>query len=329
MARPLGLINSSLITLTLITMATINGNKRRRHDGVESCSPINAPKLGDFPDALLATVASYLPQTSCAFFAVAMMSSPNEDSSLQLSSVSNTILAQHQNWDTLDFEDIDKSCQKRLTDRDIHQILVCIDAVNNLRSLKLTHCFNVTGAGLEPLRGSTVLERIDLSLVGAHESPVIEPAPPLSVDAVVPILDSVIGREGNALVHIQLPKKWREEKSGILSSFLERFDGALNSRRFHCSLPSCEQTCQGRADSPLVPWEDRDDWYGMTSITCFQCQKHFCKVCGDDNMMLDFCKCCEKFYCQDCSMVEYCQGSNCSSAEQPASCKFCGVVKYW
>ena len=107
---------------------------------MESCSPIIAPKFCDFPDALLAAVASYLPKTSCAFFAAAMMSSPNESSpSLQLSSVSNAILAQHRNWDALDFEDVDKSCRLKLSDRDIHQILVCIDAVNNLRSLKLTH----------------------------------------------------------------------------------------------------------------------------------------------------------------------------------------------
>lgn len=38
--------------------------------------------------------------------------------------------------------------------------------------LKLTHCFSVVGHGLEPLRGSTVLERIDLGLVRTFEVPI-------------------------------------------------------------------------------------------------------------------------------------------------------------
>ena len=55
--------------------------------------------------------------------------------------------------------------------------------------------------------GSVELERIDLSLVGDHEHPTINPEPPISVSAVVIILDSITGTEGNSLLHLQLPKK--------------------------------------------------------------------------------------------------------------------------
>ena len=91
--------------------------------------------------------------------------------------------------------------------------MLAIDAVNNVKSLKVTNCIGIIGAGLEPLRGSIVLKRIDLSLVGDHVNPTIDPEPPISVSAVVPILDSIINTEGNSLVHVQLPKKWREQRS--------------------------------------------------------------------------------------------------------------------
>ena len=54
---------------------------------------------------------------------------------------------------------------------DLRAMLVCIDAKNNLKRLNLTHCFGIVGTGLEPLRGSTVLEKLDLGLVCQMEMP--------------------------------------------------------------------------------------------------------------------------------------------------------------
>jgi hypothetical protein len=56
-----------------------------------------------------------------------------------------------------------RSCS--LTDLDVKHILVSIDAVNKLKVLEMTHCMQVEGHGLEPLRSSSVLEVVDLSLV--------------------------------------------------------------------------------------------------------------------------------------------------------------------
>jgi len=92
----------------------------------------------------------------------------------------------------------------------------------------------ITGSGLQPLIGSIVLEWIDLSLVGDHENPTITPEPPISVDLVVPILHSIVEREDNSLSHIQLPKKWRIERSATLTQFLQRFDIQLNERQYPC-----------------------------------------------------------------------------------------------
>ena len=68
-------------------------------------------------------------------------------------------------------------------------------------------CCGITGSGLEPIRESVVLERIDLSLVGDHEDPNIYNEPAISAEVVIPILDSILNMENNSLIHVQLPKK--------------------------------------------------------------------------------------------------------------------------
>ena len=77
--------------------------------------------------------------------------------------------------------------------------------MNNLQILKLAGCVNITGSGLNVLR-STTLEQIDLSLVGKHEVPLINPEPLLSEDIVLPILDNIISRK-SGLRQLELPKK--------------------------------------------------------------------------------------------------------------------------
>ena len=83
----------------------------------------------------------------------------------------------------LDFGDVEKSLASKLTDDDIRAVLLaCIDAGNEVRSLKLSGCVNITGSGLETLHGSMSLIQIDLSLAGEHESPLIEPEPMISAE---------------------------------------------------------------------------------------------------------------------------------------------------
>ena len=80
-----------------------------------------------------------------------------------------------------------------------------------MKRLKLANCVNITGAGLEPLRGSLIIEQIDLSLVEEHQRPKINPEPQISWGHVLPILDSIIEREGCSLMHLQFPSVWRDE----------------------------------------------------------------------------------------------------------------------
>lgn len=291
------------------------------------------PQLNDVPDMLLVKVASYLSSNSCLSFAVAVTpSSPHDEPS----ATAKAIIISQQNWECVDFKDIQQQTYMRdLRDSDIRWILLCVDAVNKVKSIKFTHCVEIIGSGLEPLRGSNVLESIDLSLVGDHENPTISPPPLISEANVVPILDSIVRSEGHSLVHVQLPKKWRLERGEMLTNFLKRFDQAMNGRRLKCSgnQSDCDEFCEGNDEFPLVHWQVAGGYdaqaysivYGMTSISCYLCKKNFCGSCHFC-CNPSFCKCCEKFYCNDCSEVLACD--RCRDP-QPSSCKVCDTVREW
>ena len=158
--------------------------------------------LSDLPTGALAHVSSFLAAPSRALFAVALNSRD-----------SNSAIA-GDDWDVLDFGEIEKDLATKISDEDIRCVLLSIDAVNNLKKLRLTNCINISGIGLEPLRGSTIIEQINLSLVGDHESPKLDPEPPISCAEVIPILDSIIQRgEDCSLEYLQFPNEWRRERN--------------------------------------------------------------------------------------------------------------------
>ena len=116
-------------------------------------------QLTDFPDALLVRSAEHLSNTSCVSFAMAL--TPQNMMSQQPSANSTAIVnASKQSWDNIDLKDIQDICGRSLNDDDVRWVLLAIDAVNNVNSLKLTNCIGTAGAGLEPLRDSTVLKEL-------------------------------------------------------------------------------------------------------------------------------------------------------------------------
>ncbi|KAL7450252.1 hypothetical protein ACHAWC_004423 [Mediolabrus comicus] len=188
-----------------MTESTTTGNssKRRRvADGLLHCR-----RLSDLPIEPLTHVATFLAAPSRAIFAVAL-TTVHHSFQGDGDGISAQKIAGFE-WDTLDFGHIEKELAERLSDDDMNAILRCIDAVHKLKILKLTNCINITGVGLEPLRGSRIIAKIDMSLVGEHKSPLLNPEPPISRDVVLPILDSILDGEGSALKQIQFPKKWR------------------------------------------------------------------------------------------------------------------------
>ena len=152
-------------------MATNDSSKRRKTDGTLAAC------LGDIPIGILEHAASFLADPSRALFAVALTTN-NENNYLLPGENYSSIAGS--DWDTLDFGGIEKDLAAKLSDDDISGILQVIDAVNNVKRLRLTNCIKITGAGLRPLRGSTIIEQIDLSLVGDGENPRLDPEPPIS-----------------------------------------------------------------------------------------------------------------------------------------------------
>ena len=158
-----------------------NNNKRQR------TTSSNRLCFNDLPDGLLVGISRYLAKPSVALFAIAMATTNSQEQTQTTKAIISAI-----DWSVLDFGDIEKILASKLSDGVIDKILRNIDAVNDLQILKLAGCVNISGIGLNVLRSSVVIKQIDLSLVGKHEVPVIEPDPLLSEDLVIPILDSVI-----------------------------------------------------------------------------------------------------------------------------------------
>jgi hypothetical protein len=107
--------------------------------------------MDNLPSSALTHIASFLAVPSRALFAVALSVTSEE---------SLTIVGTQ--CEILDFGEIHKDLAAKLTDDDIRDILIRVNAVNRVKRLRLAGCINITGAGLEPLRGSSVIEQIVL-----------------------------------------------------------------------------------------------------------------------------------------------------------------------
>eukprot|EP00984_Skeletonema_dohrnii_P020874 scaffold10284_cov95-Skeletonema_dohrnii-CCMP3373.AAC.1 len=270
--------------------------------------------FSDIPVEPMAQIASYLVVPSQAFLAVAIdydffsLLRGAQYVSPQSMQVSNGLpalagdqggrdfgeLEEDHRWDgTLDFGDVEKDLAVKLSDGDIQAILLHIDAVNHVKKLIVTNC---------TLRGSTIIEQIDLSLVAKHESPILDPAPPISREHVLPILDSIINMEGCKLKLLQFPKVWREcqAREGKFYEFLSRFDSMLKNRdatltclRCNGNLPQDELMCT------------KFGGFGIQEDICYECTKHYCDSWGDSDCdFVSSCGQCERKYCGECVAID-------------------------
>lgn len=130
---------------------------------------------------------------------------------------------QNNPWSELNFGEVEGSLAERLTDDDLVGTLACaIHAAGDsrLRVLKLAGCLNVSGDGLEPLRGSSSLEVLDLSLAGWRGDEFVKPdSSRLSQSEAVPIVESMVGADGSRLRWVCVPKEWHENPGEELRSF--------------------------------------------------------------------------------------------------------------
>ena len=152
------------------------------------------------PNETLVGISSYLDKTSCMLLAVALTASssswkrsnwniePSEASRIVLSTAPSSYREIH-------FGDNDeKFLAAKLSDADIGAYLSLTKQIPwfvPVTEFSLKHCINVVGYGLEPLRNSTHLQKIDL-IAGTHEGNDSQYTSRLSEEVVIPILESII-----------------------------------------------------------------------------------------------------------------------------------------
>lgn len=272
----------------------------------------NVSGITKLPDSILRfSIGRYLPNPSRAMMAAALSREACFNS------------------DKLDFGEIDEEFASKLTDDDLADILLSIDAVNTLKMLKLIGCVDISGVGLEPLRGSSVLQQIDLSTSDqassmATNEDFFAPNYPwcfaLSEDAIVPILDSIISKHDKSLKHVQFPLFWRNNKRGLLTEFMERYNLVQNNRT--CACTKCRDGFQASEEYPWMNHTNKSSKYwGLQKYTCYECLMHVCYECETP-----FCKSCEKMFCGDCCSTRYCDScgmASCSNCDDLLKCDEC------
>jgi len=290
--------------------AQLQGMNINDHD---NCSPRD---LADVPIEAMKHVASFLASPSRALFAVALDNN--------LSRRECQVIAGNQ-WATLDFGTVEKSLAEKLTDDHISAVLLCIDSVHTIKTLRLANCINITGVGLAPLRGSRVMEHIDLSLVPDHTSPLLDPVPPISQELVLPILNTIMGR--GRLKVIEFPKAWRNHARELellqrrdelhpFNQFLDLYMLSMNhGRGFRCK--ECEDEV-----GPNFSGEAQ----GTQCFVCYNCHDNYCEECIETSDSLMFCDKCERHYCDKCmesTWCECCNSSYCEKCEPLIYCREC------
>lgn len=246
-------------------------------------------EINSLPDAALERVASFMSRENSLLFAAAM-------SQYAAQSILGSEPVQE-----LDFVGIDKKLAKRLNDNDIRDILIRIDAINNVVRLKMTNCVKMIGYGLEPLRRSKKLELLDLSLVAKSTSPYLRKEPWISEHFVVPILCDIARQRSECqLKYVQYPRKWSRNIK------VSKFDHAFhNSSTIQRQCMFCDQNKSN--------WMFQDSW-GSVEVTCSVCLKGSCRSCVEDHLEDKpiCCNNCEKSFCQKCIPHYICESSFCN-----------------
>jgi len=230
------------------------------------------------------------------------------------------------NWSKIDFKRMNK-IDGGLTDDILHAALVCI-GVSRIKSLEFTRCSKLTGWGLYPLWKSKVLERIDLSGIKAKGSKwrrrtiftAIKSPRDMLIEAVIPVLESIVDETDNSLWHVHFPKHFRVEGGNeSFHRFLSKFNENIRGK-IRCGRDGCDNSCQNGMHMG-------GDRYGIQSSSCSSCNFNFCGCAKQDrfDFDLEFCHKCKKYYCDNCNPGDGDQELGCG-CDKPPACGSCSDI---
>jgi hypothetical protein len=168
---------------------TSAGFKNKKKMRTKEIPMLDSP-MYNLPDPVLILISSFVENTSKVRLAVALSASSDairkSNYDIKPCPGAKAILNQRGRWFRgpmkrvlsrykIDSADVNKELAARLSDEDVGGILAFIGSVFGIKTVKLTHCVNITGRCLEPLRGSTILKELDLSLVDNDCLPITHP----------------------------------------------------------------------------------------------------------------------------------------------------------
>lgn len=243
-------------------------------------------------------------------------------------------------WEKIDLETLSYRQRQALNDRSLHRLLKAVNAKEVTKSLSIRYCTNIQGFGLEPLRGSHVLEELDLRKkhqgvingTGLEESFVLSLLKTMMPFA-RPNHDNCRSGMTSRLFTIRFNAQKKPplvngvntanriqdcfHLYGEVKKFFDSFDGSLKDRLWidrvscsHCDTPIVEKI-------PSAQFETKE----ASALRCFECSKiscgqnecpstKRCQKCFSDLCCarIDTCDKCRITMCSSCYGIEKCQG---------------------
>ena len=201
-----------------------------------------------------------------------------------------------------------KDVSSRLTDTDVGAILKCINAKDVLKVLRLSNCNNIIGHGLEPLRGSIVLQELDLSIIPREGKKIGSSEKTNDTIALANtktfrnLIDSIFRSRGNSLLPLRsrlkrltLPEPWKEVYNPNFA--ITCYAGCKKCDTRWGKTPNFDD----EYSHPLIRLSSAD-----SMLECRGCSTEETKVytCNKPDCKAVVCKKCNDFYCEDCMDME-------------------------
>ena len=220
-----------------------------------------------------------------------------------------------------------------INDEQLSTFLRNIDAVVNTRVLSLVGCPSLTGHGIEPLTGSSVLEDIDLRVSGSLPltGQLGKRQGETSIDDlfVTRVLRTMIPiSAGENIAPFALRRAAFRPK--IIAS-VESYDSEIV--RFSSYFDSCKRNFAVQSEAKYCSKQgDCFDTSGKNVHgKCSKCMDIFCLLCCSGK---EFVKCslCRELLCPTCTKGRsikcvICDSSYCNSCAMPPKCSMCEVHK--
>lgn len=203
-----------------------------------------------------------------------------------------------------------------LTDRMLSALLERVNAREVTKSLHIGGCTKIRGAGLEPLRNSRILERINLE--NGHHNWMGSVNEQLIREILRTLLPhNLLDVEFPSWISMRLTWPWLYQFNHKLHAMHRQRALEQGTTCDSCSLAVCYESMQ------VVPKVN-----GVPPSHCSKCLKNFCRTASCPVDMKD-CTRCGKASCDECNVVRRCDEcfkSFCNACSRTDQCMICKGV---